>query len=88
MVFGCLVVMDMVKADIQNVFYMVICQRVVYHLTIPTGVHQITKPQSFQLVGDGRFGHTQQCCQITDAHLVQFQSMEYLHPGAVAKHLE
>jgi len=86
--FGCLVVVDMVKTDIQNILYMVVCQGVIDHLAIPAGFHQITQPQSLQLMGDGRFGHAKQSRQIADAHLVQLQSMEDLHPGAVAKHLK
>ena len=83
--FGCLVVVDMVKTDIQNILYMVVCQGVIDHLAIPAGFHQITQPQSLQLMGDGRFGHAKQSRQIADAHLVQLQSMEDLHPGRAAR---
>ena len=79
---------DMVKTDIQNILHMVICQGVENHLTIPAEFHQIGKPQSLQLVGNGRFGHTQQRRQIADSHLIQFQSMENLYAGTIAKHLK
>ena len=67
---------------------MVICQKVVDYLTIPAEFHQIGKPQSLQLVGNGRFGHTQQRRQIADTHLIQFQSLENLYAGTIAKHLK
>ena len=37
---------------------------------------------------DGRFGHVQQYCQITYAHLVTVQSCHYIDTCAVSEYLE
>ena len=67
---------------------MVVRQRIIDVLPVPSELDQIREAERLQLVGDRRLRHAEQCRQIAYAQFTEQQSVEQLRARPVAAQFE
>lgn len=78
---------NMGLADSKELRYMLIVERVIYFLALPSALDYAELTHLAQLMGYRGFGHRQNIGKIAHAHLVKHQRKQNLQTGAVADYL-
>ena len=79
---------NMLKAQIKDLFHMVICERVIRILPVAAVFDKPRKPQGFELMRDSGFRHAEQRRKVADTHFMLLQRVQNPDAGRIAEELE
>lgn len=81
-------VLDMGEGDVDNIYDMLVIQRIKYVFSVAAALYQPFVLEEAKLVGDRRFCHIKGGCYIVYAQFICGNSTEYFHSGFVAYNLK